>query len=145
MLNISQAVAMIEATFKNSKEQLAQEKKTCPITAQSCWSEYISCSFTALMLFVCAHTHKYTYTQLYAIIFIYGKWQKSRERKVLWFLWFFDESQKFSRQMFSSAMAFFCTFEFHPVEAKTANVYPILAWNPVNRKTFLSLNFCHLQ
>ena len=41
--------------------------------------------------------------------------------------------------MLSSVMAFSIQFE-----AKTANFFPTFGSNPVNCKTFLSLNFCHL-
>ena len=58
----------------------------------------------------------------------------------LWFSRIFNESRKFSRWKFW-AMAFFTSF--NKDDAKT--VFPMLGWIPVNHKTFLSLNVCHLQ
>ena len=45
----------------------------------------------------------------------------------MWFLEIFDESQKFSQCMFSSAMAFFSIL--HTVEAKAPNVFPLKSSN----------------
>ena len=70
----------------------------------------------------------------------YSKWIKLSERKVSRIL---DESQKFSRWMFNSALAFCSTL--YTDKPKTTKVFPTLGWNPVNHETFLSLDFCRLQ
>ena len=55
---------MTEATFKNSKEQLSQEKMNLSNLQRSLAE--VSKYLAAFMLFVCAHTHKHAYTQLYS-------------------------------------------------------------------------------
>ena len=63
VLCISQAVAMTEATFKNSKEQLSQEKKNLSNLQRSLAE--VSKYLAAFMLFVCAHTHTNMHTHNY--------------------------------------------------------------------------------